>query len=100
MSLVGPVQCSVWLTCRYGNCFDSEFLIGDDTFPSRTAALISSFNRWYTRGMERIWSMVIRITDAVVSDPAMNMNSASVSHSGFVRPWRMNDPYFVGENAN
>jgi hypothetical protein len=39
------------------------------------------------------YSIVSRRALAVVSDPATNIKSASVSHSVCVSPWRTNDPF-------
>jgi hypothetical protein len=37
--------------------------------------------------------MVIRIADAVVSEPATSMNNPSASHFSWLKPFRIHDPY-------
>lgn len=66
--------------------------MGDETCPAAMAARISSRRRWYTRGVVMMYSIVVRMTVAVVSEPAVIWINDSVMVSFSVMPWRMKPP--------
>lgn len=71
----------------------SSLVMGLEALPSRTVSAMTCLNLRYTRGVASKWSIVVRMAEAVVSEPATIMNTDSDSHSFWVSPLRMKDPW-------
>lgn len=80
------------LTWIYGIAFASSCLIGLETTPLLTASETTIFNLLYTRGVDMRYSIVHRMVDAAVSEPAVMENNISLRQGPSGRPCRIKAP--------